>query len=106
MRKKGQDSGKPEKLTLVTALRGGRFADIGGGLAGTPEIPFEATGFGIADLAEREGRAVVMPSKVETSEKTARNQAQELKRALSGAASSCAARPFESRVSAKDRVAT
>jgi len=59
MRKKAKVQGKLEKLSVADGLRAVRFAEVVVVLLDV-EIPFEQQDLRIADLAEREGRAVVL----------------------------------------------
>jgi GTP-binding protein len=59
MRKKAKVTGKLEKLSVADGLRAVRFAEVVIVLLDV-EIPFETQDLRIADLAEREGRAVVV----------------------------------------------
>jgi GTP-binding protein len=59
MRKKAKVQGKLEKLSVGDGLRAVRFAEVVIVLIDA-EIPFETQDLRIADLAEREGRAVVV----------------------------------------------
>ena len=59
MRKKAKVQEKLEKLSVSDGLRAVKFAEVGVVLLDA-EIPFEQQDLRIADLAEREGRAVVV----------------------------------------------
>ncbi len=59
MRKKAKVQGKLEKLSVADGLRAVRFAEVVVVLLDV-EIPFEQQDLRIADLAEREGRAVIL----------------------------------------------
>ncbi|REC56035.1 ribosome biogenesis GTPase Der [Rhodosalinus sediminis] len=59
MRKKSRVTGKLEKLSVADALRAVRFAEVVVVLLDAA-TPFETQDLRIADLAEREGRAVVV----------------------------------------------
>jgi GTP-binding protein len=59
MRKKGKITDKLEKMSVADGLRAVRFAEVVIVLLDV-EIPFEQQDLRIADLAEREGRAVVI----------------------------------------------
>jgi len=59
MRKKAKVQGKLEKLSVADGLRAVRFAEVVVVLLDAA-IPFEQQDLRIADLAEREGRAVVL----------------------------------------------
>ncbi|MET4103159.1 GTP-binding protein [Roseovarius sp. MBR-78] len=59
MRKKARVQGKLEKLSVADGLRAVKFAEVVVVLLDA-EIPFETQDLRIADLAEREGRAVVV----------------------------------------------
>jgi GTP-binding protein len=59
MRKKAKVTGKLEKLSVADGLRAVRFAEVVVVLLDVQQ-PFEAQDLKIADLAEREGRAVVV----------------------------------------------
>ncbi len=59
MRKKAKVQGKLEKLSVADGLRAVRFAEVVVILLDV-EIPFEQQDLRLADLAEREGRAVIL----------------------------------------------
>ncbi len=78
MRKKAKVQEKLEKLSVADGLRAVKFAEVVVVLLDV-SIPFEQQDLRIADLAEREGRAVVIAVNKWDEEKDKSNKAKELR---------------------------
>jgi GTP-binding protein len=81
MRKRAKVQDKVEKLSVADGLRAVRFAEVVVVLLDV-EIPFEQQDLRIADLAEREGRAVVVAVNKWDIEGDRQNKLKELKEAF------------------------
>jgi GTPase len=91
MSKRAKVQEKLEKLSVADALRAVKFAEVVVVLLDAA-IPFETQDLRIADLAEREGRAVVVAVNKWDLEKTVRKSSRNSRRCSKGSCRSCAAR--------------
>ena len=91
MRKKARVQEKLEKLSVADGLRAVKFAEVVIVLLDAA-IPFEQQDLRIADLAEREGRAVVIAVNKWDVEEDKKEKLRELKENSTGCCPNCAAR--------------
>jgi GTPase len=91
MRKRAKVEEKLEKMSVADALRAVKFAEVVVVLLDAA-IPFETQDLRIADLAEREGRAVVWRSTSGISRRTGRRSSRSSRRCSKGSCRSFGAR--------------